>query len=332
MHGDGILAGVFDGHAGSSCSQVTSKRLLRYLAASLTDPDTFRDQILNHNAQSFSFLKCHNDELEFIPEVRGIYERSFRRFAMDLIEKHGHQERHIDGDKLMSAAEGGKAIENIMIDTFLRLDQDFTEEAQNQPCQRTLGVAMSGCVSCVAYVAGNDLRVANVGDCSAVLGSLNEAGQWVAKKMVTEHNAENMSEVRRIISEHPANERETVIRMERLLGQLAPLRALGDVRYKWTRKELEATIVPLFGANAIAPYYFTPPYLSAEPEVHQHTLTAKDQFLVLATDGLWDLLSPLQVVRLVGEHMNGKVFLKPLELPDRKITLGELQQLLAYRK
>lgn len=49
--------------------------------------------------------------------------------------------------------------------------------------------------------------------------------------MVEEHNTDNLNELNRIISEHPSNEKDTVIKYERLLGQLAPLRAFGDLRY-----------------------------------------------------------------------------------------------------
>lgn len=50
--------------------------------------------------------------------------------------------------------------------------------------------------------------------------------------MVEEHNTDNLHELNRIISEHPSNEKDTVIKYERLLGQLAPLRAFGDLRYR----------------------------------------------------------------------------------------------------
>jgi pyruvate dehydrogenase phosphatase len=59
-----------------------------------------------------------------------------------------------------------------------------------------------------------------------------------------------------------------------------------------------------------------------------------DKFMILATDGLWDLLSPNQAVQLVGEHMFGKVTLKPFQLPDlqkEKVTLGALNKTLTSR-
>lgn len=108
-----------------------------------------------------------------------------------------------------------------------------------------------------------------------------------------------MAEVERLYSEHPRSEHDTVLRMDRLLGQLMPLRAFGDFRFKWPRHVLEKWVSPIVGESALPPHYKTPPYLTASPEIVRYTLGPRDKFLVIASDGLWDLLSPTQVVRLV---------------------------------
>lgn len=155
---------------------------------------------------------------------------------------------------------------------------------------------------------------------------------WSAKMMTTEHNTDNRAEVERILSEHPSQERSTVIKMERLLGQLAPLRCLGDFQYKWNKMIMKQVVVPIFGENAIPPNYHTPPYLIAKPEVKYHRLTPRDKFLIIASDGLWDLISPLQAVRLVGEHISGKVTLNPLRLPRKNMKLSDINEMLLQRK
>lgn len=104
---------------------------------------------------------------------------------------------------------------------------------------------MSGSVAVVAHIDGPMLNIASVGDCTAVLGSLSENETWsenvssllqffslfncvlffrVAKKLTTEHNSDNLTEVKRILSEHPKEEERDIIRGDRLLGILAPLR------------------------------------------------------------------------------------------------------------
>lgn len=41
------------------------------------------------------------------------------------------------------------------------------------------------------------------------------------------------------------------------------------------------------------------PYVTCEPELISHKLADEDEYLVLATDGVWDVLSNEQVARLV---------------------------------
>ena len=43
------------------------------------------------------------------------------------------------------------------------------------------------------------------------------------------------------------------------------------------------------------------PAVTAQPEVSQHQLTAEDEFVVVASDGLWDKLSNEEAVRLVHD-------------------------------
>ena len=56
--------------------------------------------------------------------------------------------------------------------------------------------------------------------------------------MTTEHNSDNTTEVNRILSEHPPEEERDIIRGDRLLGILAPLRAFGDFKFKWPEETI----------------------------------------------------------------------------------------------
>lgn len=223
-----------------------------------------------------------------------------------------------------------RAIEN----AFFRLDKDLSDEALLHKSPRTFAVAMSGAVACIAFLENRNLYVANTGDCGAVLGSMNLDGKWIARRLSNEHNTDNTSEINRVLAEHPKQERDTIFRQERLLGQLLPTRAFGDFRYKWTAEVIQDFVVPHagFGPTALPQYYFTPPYLTCKPEVTYHRLNPSDKFLILATDGLWELVTPTEVVNIVGEHMANKRFLEPLKLGGHNMTLGEIAYQLAQRR
>lgn len=95
---------------------------------------------------------------------------------------------------------------------------------------------------------------------------------------------------------------------------LMPLRAFGDVRFKWSL-ELQQSILASLQCGVdldslklyqyTPPNYLTPPYLDAAPEITYHKLRPQDLFLILGTDGLWDELGDEEAVRLVGEHLSG---------------------------
>lgn len=95
---------------------------------------------------------------------------------------------------------------------------------------------------------------------------------------------------------------------------LMPLRAFGDVRFKWSR-ELQQNVldslesgVDLDSLNLYQytpPNYLTPPYLDVAPELVYHKLRPQDRFLILGSDGLWDEMGNEEAVRLVGEHLTG---------------------------
>lgn len=284
----GYLFGVFDGHGGGSCAQVVAKRLYNYIAAyflSQTELHALSQSIGSLDTNSFKLLEFYNEKFEFVDVLKNLYSNSFNLFVNDLINNE-------DAKNL--------PIEQILERSFLRLDSDISREALEGTAgdgsnQKTLSVAMSGAVTCVAYIAGPHLYVASTGDCQAVIGSLLDNGQWSPKLLNTPHNTENLEEVNRILGEHPKSEQSTVIKSDRLLGQLAPLRAFGDYRYKWKKDTLLRMTSPYYGNNAVPGDYHTPPYLTAKPDVTYHHLTIKDKFLVLATDGLWDFISPPQV-------------------------------------
>ncbi len=72
---------------------------------------------------------------------------------------------------------------------------------------------------------------------------------------------------------------------------LMPTRAFGDFKLKWPADRIRR----FFGAKHVLKNYRTPPYLTAKPEVTHHVLKPRDKFLIIASDGLWDQMTPMQV-------------------------------------
>ena len=76
------------------------------------------------------------------------------------------------------------------------------------------------------------------------------------------------------------------VTMRRVNGDLAVSRALGDFTYK------HATHLPA-----------TQQQVSPEPEIHVEARTEQDQFVVLACDGIWDVMSNEEVAAFLLEKI-----------------------------
>lgn len=164
-----------------------------------------------------------------------------------------------------------------------------------------LAPALSGSCALLSFYDTNSglLRVACTGDSRAVLGRRGDSGKWVATPLSVDQTGGNPDEEARIRKLHPGE--DNVIRNGRILGGLEPSRAFGDASYKWTREISEKLKRSFFGRTP-SPNLRTPPYVTAEPVVTTTKIhPEKGDFVVMATDGLWEMLTNEEVIGLVGQ-------------------------------
>ena len=81
-------------------------------------------------------------------------------------------------------------------------------------------------------------------------------------------------------------------------GRLQLTRSIGDAYLKYHEFNAPAGVHRSAGRHIPPP--FTPPYVSHEPEMHHVNLCTSDKFLVIASDGIWDFLSPQEAVEIVS--------------------------------
>ena len=324
---NGALFAVFDGHGGCACAQAVKERLFNYIAVSLLPTQKLEE--LNHAMKTdtpMDICDWHfNANCYFNEEMSMLHRASLQKYIVESLSIFDDESE--EGDKSCVA----RGLRN----AFMRLDNDLSTEAQpvgGAVYMEALEVALSGACACVAHIDGLDLHVANVGDARAVIGQ-TDGENWTVQALTTDHCTSTESECERVKRKHPSEER-TVIRNSRLLGQLIPLRAFGDMRYKWSVNDLKSIVNILdtpYARNIIPPNYYTPPYLTCEPEITHYRLTPKDKFLVIASDGLWEQLSDEKVVKIVGAFLEGKETADRFRI-TRPTTLGELNEQLQRRK
>ena len=201
------------------------------------------------------------------------------------------------------------AIDTAIRTGFNRLDDEIVHQSVQKVLQagnkvvaaELLAPALSGsCALLSFYDSKSDLlRVACTGDSRAVLGRRTESGKWTAKALSSDQTGGNQEEAARLRKQHPGEEH--VVRNGRVLGGLEPTRAFGDATYKWTRDVSERLRRQFFGRSQ-SPLLKTPPYVTAEPVITTTKVEPeKGDFVVMATDGLWEMLTNEQVVGLVGK-------------------------------
>lgn len=208
-----------------------------------------------------------------------------------------------------STIPSSEAIEAAIKTGFTRLDNEIVHESVEKVLKANsklvaaelLAPALSGSCALLSFYDTNSklLRVACTGDSRAILGRRGDKGKWVAMPLSVDQTGSNPDEEARMRKLHPGE--DNVIRNGRVLGGLEPTRAFGDASYKWTREVSERLKRSFFGRTP-SPQLRTPPYVTAEPVVTTTQIhPEKGDFVVMATDGLWEMLTNEEVVGLVGQ-------------------------------
>ena len=140
---------------------------------------------------------------------------------------------------------------------FLKTDEQFLKVARS-------GFYEDGTTAIVAIVRDEEIFVGNAGDSRAVL-ILKDAQDSVVE-LSQDHKPNRRDEQERI---EKAGGIVVHVGVWRVEGVLAVSRAIGDRAFK--------------------------EYVIARPDVLRYERTEKDAFLVLASDGLWDVMSNKQV-------------------------------------
>lgn len=142
--------------------------------------------------------------------------------------------------------------------------------------------SQAGCTAVVALVTKKVIVVANAGDSRAVLSRGKKA-----IPLSHDHKPSHVTERERIVAAGGfVSEIGGICRVN---GNLSLSRAIGDLRYK-TNTELDPAAQ----------------IITAEPDIKAIELIEEDDFMVLACDGIWDVLENQEVVDFIHERLGEK--------------------------
>lgn len=155
-------------------------------------------------------------------------------------------------------------VEEAIIDSFLLLDQDMLNDDDIKD-------DLAGATANVIIVKNKKIYCGNAGDSRSVA---SQRGRVI--ELSHDHKPSNELEAKRII------EAGGYVEFNRVNGNLALSRALGDFIFKKNDKKLAEEQM-----------------VSARPDVVVKDLTEDVEFILMACDGIWDVLTSEEVVDFV---------------------------------
>ncbi|KAK3232308.1 hypothetical protein Dsin_004189 [Dipteronia sinensis] len=200
----------------------------------------------------------------------------------------------IHGAEFTSENHGMSA--DVITKAFLETEEEFLTLVRNQ-WQIKPQIASVGSCCLVGVICSGLLYIANAGDSRVVLGRLDDDVKEVkAVQLSYEHNASIESVREELHSLHPDDPQIVVLKHKvwRVKGIIQISRSIGDAYLKNTEFNREP-LLPKFRL----PEPFHKPILKAEPTILVQKLYPEDQFLIFASDGLWEHLSNQEAVDIV---------------------------------
>ena len=166
-------------------------------------------------------------------------------------------------------------------ETFLAVDHALKNEPLIEP-------VFAGTTACVALLIGDTLTIGNAGDSRAVVANRNPSNHSLtAINLTVDQNPDLPEEMERILESG---------------GFVSPPPAPGLSARVWLDPNF--TQIGLAMARSIGDHAVASVGVIAEPVVTKHTVGQGDEFLILASDGVWEFISSQEAVDIVGEHLD----------------------------
>ncbi|XVE58056.1 hypothetical protein DITRI_Ditri04bG0139800 [Diplodiscus trichospermus] len=195
----------------------------------------------------------------------------------ELTEMPEKEQNEREEDKVESVTCMSHGLISVMAACFAKMDQEVSGGGPEDAILKTMGST-----AVVVLIGTEEVVVANCGDSRAVLF---RGGSAVA--LSRDHKPDKPDERERVEAAGGS-----VINWDgnRVLGVLATSRSIGDQYLK--------------------------PYVISIPEVSVTERTKSDSFVILASDGLWDVVSNETACEVVKRYIDGQIKMRFSDLPQ----------------
>ncbi|KAI3738373.1 hypothetical protein L2E82_28402 [Cichorium intybus] len=182
--------------------------------------------------------------------------------------------------------------------SFLATEHEFISLVRDQwrTCPQ---IACVGTCCLVGVICDGVIYIANAGDSRVVLGRAQDDGGVSAIQLSEEHNVNHECVRDELRTLHPDDPKIVVMKHNvwRVKGLIQVSRSIGDAYLK-NPEFNRAPLLPKFRISQS----FSKQILSPEPSISIHQIESNDEFLIFASDGLWEQLSNEEAVEIV--HTN----------------------------
>ena len=144
----------------------------------------------------------------------------------------------------------------------------------------------SGTTAVAVLLRDSHVWVANAGDSRAIVATGSDPSKLVARDLSRDHNPDSPGEKERILAAG---------------GFVSPPPEPGLSARVWLDKKM--TQVGLAMARSIGDHAVKGVGVIAEPEITQFDFTADDQWMVLASDGVWEFIESQEAVDIATKQM-----------------------------
>ncbi|PSS32617.1 Protein like [Actinidia chinensis var. chinensis] len=266
----------------------------------------YKDSGLHGNGEfSMAVIQANNvleDQSQLVSGPMSLIESGPYGTFVGIYDGHGGAEtarflnKHLFDNIKKFTSENQGMSEEVIKRAFLATEEQFLSIVKKHWLSMPQ-IASVGSCCLVGIICGGLLYIANAGDSRVVLGTLEKAvKEMEAVQLSAEHNANLETEREELHMLHLDDPQIVVLKHKvwRVKGIIQVSRSIGDAYLKNAEFNREP-LLPKFRL----PEPFDKPILKAEPTILMHELHPEDQFLIFASDGLWEHLSNEEAVDIV---------------------------------
>ncbi|XP_042457388.1 probable protein phosphatase 2C 33 [Zingiber officinale] len=195
--------------------------------------------------------------------------------ASSTLSLHEELKDSIDFEENGECSQMLRRLEIPLLKAFRFVDRELRQ-------YNDIDCSYSGTTAVTLIKQGDELVIGNVGDSRAVLGTRDQNNSLIAIQLTVDLKPNLPGEAERI---------------RKCRGRVFALREEPDVTRVWLP---DKDMPGLAMARALGDFILKDYGLSSVPEISYRHITERDEFVVLATDGVWDVLSNQQVVDIVA--------------------------------